>query len=134
MKWILLLTTLVFCTEAHAQSRKKVLDSLYAQINHERQIRGIAPMKVSKSLQRSAYRYVALTGAKKHAMGWASFRRLITLNKRLDAAECIAWGGEESVKAWMKSPRHKALVLAKDHKKMGIGYIGKTAVLRMTDR
>lgn len=133
MKFIASVLLTFLCTQASAQ-RKQIVDSMYAQINHERAIRGIPPMKVSKSLQRSAYRYVAITGAKRHAYFWGSFRRLIRLDKRLDAAECISWGGDEAVQGWMKSQRHKALVLAKDHKKMGIGYVGYTAVLRMTDR
>jgi uncharacterized protein YkwD len=103
-------------------------------INHERRVRGLAPLKADRRLARAATRYsrqmvrlsffdhVGPRGSTMHqrveAAGYTPWRRL---------GENIAWGAgslaspARIVARWMRSPGHRRTILDAELREIGIG-------------
>jgi uncharacterized protein YkwD len=117
----------------NGQARKAVL----CFVNRERDAAGLRPLEQNKKLQKAAQRHndrMDGTGCFSHQCPGEA-----ALDVRLDdylsgslsawgIGENCAWGAGETgtpeaiVAAWMKSPGHRANILSRDWKEIGVGF------------
>ncbi len=138
----LALVLLLFaCTPAIA-SAKVTLNSYEKQVlkhvNAQRTKRGMAKLTVKRTLTKAARSHSADMGARQYfqhnTLGKATWsRRLIKFGytrtgySRWKVGENIRWGAGlyaspyAVVRAWMRSPRHRAVILTRSFRDIGIG-------------
>lgn len=114
-------------------------ESVLCLVNGERAARGLAPVSASRELTRSAQRHsrdmvarryfshVSPSGAnvqqRARRTGYVGSRR------HAKVGETIAWGSEslatpaELVKAFMRSPGHRRILLDRGFRDVGIGFV-----------
>lgn len=97
-------------------------------INHVRRVRGLPPLRVGVRLQAAARahsRAMARTGAFTHGNWYNRLRRHGVKGRML--GETIAWGvGSDGTAAaivgmWMASPPHRATLLRRGFRRVGVG-------------
>jgi uncharacterized protein YkwD len=101
-------------------------------LNAERSDRGVRPLRENAKLDLAASRY-ARQMADRHVFAHGDFASRIKSARYLRGArawtigENIAWGSEdlatpaEIVDGWMHSPGHRANILSRDYREIGLG-------------
>jgi len=128
-----LLVVVAFASSAQAAvvSTAKFSSDVVALTNQQRVLHGCKAVAVSPSLTKAAVghsAYMARTGTFSHTgAGNSSFAyRVKTAGYARPLGENIAFGygtGVEVVKAWMKSPGHRANILNCKAKTIGVGVV-----------
>lgn len=125
-------------TIADTTTLRQAADSVLCLVNGERAARGLAAVRASRQLARSAQRHshdmvarryfshVSPTGANvRHRVLRTGY---IRKRHRTKVGETIAWGSEvlatpaELVHAFMRSPGHRRIVLDRNYRDVGIGF------------
>ena len=103
-------------------------ESLLAAINQARVARGAPPLRIGTKLQRAAEAHsqaMARSGSFTHGNWYRRLRRSGVRARTL--GETIAWGvgtdgtGQAIVGMWLASPPHRATMLARGFRRVGIG-------------
>jgi uncharacterized protein YkwD len=124
------------CGNVHADANrtaiKQVDSSTVCLLNAQRRAHHLPPLKVNKKLSLASARH-AREMAARHYFAHGDFVGRIRAVRYLAGArswivgENIAWGSQqlgtpqEIVKAWMNSPPHRANILSRSFREIGIG-------------
>lgn len=98
-------------------------EDIYKQVNQERIARGVSAIPVDKKLEKSAQSWAFFMPHR--GVHNTNFRRRF----KRGGGECIAWGGSP-VENWMNSRQHKAIIMGRSVKAIGVGYWRGKWVLR----
>lgn len=140
-----LIIALAFCVPgfAHATSGKFYIPEIISQVNHERAIRGLAPLKENSKLDHSAQakaedmdRNNYFAHISPHGTSVAGFFLAFGYHFRF-AGENLASGfstSKEVCQVWMVSPTHRANILDTDFKDIGVGFSGGYVVEHFGER
>lgn len=139
---VVLATSLTLVSAASAADRKVRLTvkekSIVVLVNRERGKRGLKPLRIHVSLTRAArahsrdmaarqyFSHVSRSGRtpaqRMKACGYSPTRC-----RRWSVGENIAWatagyaGAQATVRAWMKSPAHRRIILTRSFRDIGVG-------------
>jgi uncharacterized protein YkwD len=130
--------------DANKASIKQVDTSTVCLLNAERRRRGLPPLHVNRKLSLASRRH-ARSMAAHHYFAHGDFVGRIRAVHYLAGAgswivgENIAWGSQrlgtpaEIVKAWMDSPPHRANILSRSFREIGVGVSRGAPVAGVSD-
>ena len=107
-----------------AQAKTSNSRSLVNAINFVRVTNGVKPLRVNRSLSRSSKRYsnrMMRTGYFGHASRIQASRRFRRLGEVLEWRRGHKPGVRATVRDWMRSPGHRAVILSPSFRYIGAG-------------
>ena len=103
-------------TSAHASSAT----SMVAEMNSVRQARGLGPLSMSVSLNRSSYGWARFL-MRRDWLGHASLRAAHARGEIIEMHSGSRAGIRRALSGWMGSPPHRAILLSGSFHAVGVG-------------
>ena len=105
-------------TSAHASTAS----SMVSEMNSIRQARGVGPLRMSESLNRSSYRWARYL-MRRDWLGHASLRAAHARGEIIEMHSGSRAGIGRALRRWMGSPAHRAILLSASFHGVGVGKV-----------